>query len=172
MRRAKTLFAASLLALGATMLEPALAASSGPSTRAESPRPTPTTDAEKAREADFEKAEYLIKADKCDEAIPLLKNVVAGNARDADALNYLGFCHRKTGMLKESLAYYEQALAVNPKHKGAHEYLGELYLRMGDLPKAEGQLAILKGLCPSGCEELEDLEADIEDFKANGGKLP
>ena len=53
MRRAKTLFAASLLALGATTLEPALAASSGPSTRAESPRPTPTTDAEKAREADF-----------------------------------------------------------------------------------------------------------------------
>jgi CheY-like chemotaxis protein len=127
---------------------------------------------QKAREADYEKAEYLIKADKCEEAIPLLKGVVADNPKDADALNFLGFCHRKTGKLKESLAYYEQALAVNPTHKGAHEYLGELYLRMGDLPKAEGQLKILQGLCPSGCEELEDLEADIADFKANGGKLP
>ena len=85
MRRAKTLFAASLLALGATTLEPALAASSGPSTRAESPRPTPTTDAEKAREADFEKAEYLIKADKCDEAIPLL----AEKTGNPDALIYV-----------------------------------------------------------------------------------
>jgi tetratricopeptide (TPR) repeat protein len=172
MRLARTLLATGLLALGTLVAGTALGAGSGPSTRAESPRPTPSTEAEKAREADFEKAEYLIKADQCAEAIPLLKNVVDGYARDADALNYLGFCHRKTGKLKESLAYYEQALAVNPKHKGAHEYLGELYLRMGDLPKAEGQLEILKGLCPSGCEELEDLEADIEDFKANGGKLP
>ena len=38
----------------------------------------------------------------------------------------------------------ERALGVNPKHKGAHEYLGEHYLRMGDLPKAEGQLKILQ----------------------------
>ena len=41
-------------------------------------------------DGDFDKAEYLIKADKCEEAIPLLQQVVATNARDADALNYLG----------------------------------------------------------------------------------
>jgi len=172
MRVAFTALTTGALALAALTIPAALAAPSGPSTRAESPRPAPQTANQQAREADYEKAEYLIKADKCEEAIPLLKGVVADNAKDADALNFLGFCHRKTGKLKESLAYYEQALAVNPKHKGAHEYLGELYLRMGDLPKAEGQLKILKELCPSGCEELEDLEADIADFKANGGKLP
>jgi tetratricopeptide (TPR) repeat protein len=135
------------------------------------PPPSPSKPKDQARETDFEKAEYLIKGDKCDEAIPLLQSVVADNPRDADAWNYLGFCARKLGRKEEALGYYQKALAINPKHKGAHEYLGELYLMMGDLVKAEEQLAILKGLCPSGCEELEDLEADIADFKANGGKL-
>lgn len=147
----------------------ALAASSGgPTPRPDVPRPQPSPSKPKdqARESDFEKAEYLIKADKCDEAIPLLQSVVADNPRDADAWNYLGFCHRKMGKLQEALGYYERALKVNPKHKGANEYLGELYLMMNDLPKAEQQLAVLKGLCPSGCEELEDLEADIADYKA------
>lgn len=92
---------------------------------------------------------------------------MADNGRDADALNYLGFCHRKLGKYPEALSYYQRALSVNPKHKGANEYLGELYLLMKNLPKAEEQLAILKGLCPAGCEELEDLEADIADYKAS-----
>lgn len=140
----------------------------GPTPRIETPRPSPAkgNKKEEARETDFQKAEYLIKGDKCDEAIPLLQKVVADNPRDADAWNYLGFCSRKLGKKEEALGYYQKALALNPKHKGAHEYLGELYLQMGDLPKAEEQLAILKGLCPQGCEELEDLEADIADYKA------
>ncbi len=148
---------------------PAVSAPSGPAPRTEMPRPSTQTGTKKEqeRETDFQKAEYLIKADKCDEAIPILKNVVADNGRDADALNYLGFCHRKLGKYPEALSYYQRALTVNHKHKGANEYLGELYLLMKNLPKAEEQLAILKGLCPAGCEELEDLEADIADYKAN-----
>lgn len=151
-----------------------LAAGSGPAPRTEVPRPAPQPGnaKQKAAESDFDKAEYLIKADKCDEAIPLLQHVVADNGRDADALNYLGFCHRKLGKYPEALGFYKRALTVNPKHKGANEYLGELYLRMGDMAKAEEQLTVLRGLCPSGCEELEDLEADIADTKANGGKFP
>jgi tetratricopeptide (TPR) repeat protein len=77
---------------------------------------------------------------------------------------------RKLGKLPESLGYYQRALAINPSHKGANEYLGELYLMMKDLPKAEAQLALLKGICPGGCEELEDLEADIADYKSAGGR--
>lgn len=128
------------------------------------------TKKEQARETDFEKAEYLIKGEKYDEAIPLLQKVVADNPRDADAWNYLGFAARKLGRKEEALGYYQRALGVNASHKGANEYLGELYLQMGNLPKAEEQLTKLKTLCPSGCEELEDLEADVADFKA--GKLP
>ena len=44
---------------------------------------------------------------------------------------------------------------------GAREYLGELYVETGDLPKARDQLAVLEKLCPQGCEEREDLEQAI-----------
>lgn len=160
---------AAVSAAGLFAAEAFAAAGGGPTPRIETPRPSPSPSNKKqqARETDFQKAEYLIKGDKCEEAIPLLKNVVADNGRDADAWNYLGFCSRKLGNKEEALGYYQRALAVDPKHKGANEYLGELYLMMGDLAKAEQQLAILKGLCPNGCEELEDLEADIADYKAN-----
>lgn len=166
------ILAAALVSGAAAQL--AFAAGSSPAPRTEIPRPSaaPGNTKQKAAESDFDKAEYMIKADKCDEAVPLLQHVVADNARDADALNYLGYCHRKMGKYPEALGYYQKALTVNPKHKGANEYLGELYLRMGDMPKAEAQLTVLKGLCPQGCEELEDLQADITDTKANGGKFP
>lgn len=174
MKISRTLISsATAVALALTSM-PVWAAPSGPTPRTETPRPQPQpgNPQQQARESDFEKAEYLIKADKCDEAIPLLQGVIADNGRDTDALNYLGFCHRKLGKYPEALGFYQRALAIHPDHKGANEYLGELYLRMNDLPKAEQQLAILKRICPKGCEELEDLEADIADYKANGGKLP
>ena len=139
--------------------------------RTETPRPSTSPSSkpnakEQARETDFQKAEYMIKAEKYDEAIPLLKSVVADNPRDADAWNYLGFASRKLGKNDDALGYYQKALTIDPKHKGAHEYLGELHLQMSNLAKAEEQFTILKGLCPSGCEELEDLEADITDYKS------
>lgn len=159
------------LAMGAFVASTALAApGGGPSPSPELPRPDPSKGKnrkkEEARETDFQKAEYLIKGERYEEAIPLLKGVVADNPRDADAWNYLGFCTRKLLRNEESLGYYQKALAIAPNHKGANEYLGELYLQMGDLPKAEAQLAKLKTICPTGCEELEDLEADIADYKS------
>jgi tetratricopeptide (TPR) repeat protein len=143
------------------------AASSGGSVPQPSmPRPTPTSPAQQQNENDFSKAEYLIKAERYDEAIPLLQNVVAKNGRDADAWNYLGFASRKLGKTTEALDYYQKALAIDPKHKGAHEYLGELYLLMKDPAKAQEQLTILKGLCTGGCNEVDDLEQAIADYKA------
>lgn len=148
----------------------AVAAPGGGSPSIEIPRPTPSGPnkaKQQARETDFQEAEYLIKAEKFEEAIPLLQKVVADNPRDADAWNYLGFATRKLGRNDESLGYYQKALSISPNHKGATEYLGELYLKMKNLPKAEEQLVKLKALCPKSCEELEDLEADIADYKAS-----
>lgn len=163
-RIALSLTAAAALAVVGTSAQ---AAPSGGSTpRIETPRPAPSSKKEEARETDFQKAEYMIKAEQYAEAIPLLQKVVADNPRDADAWNYLGFASRKTGKLDEALGYYEKALKLDPRHKGAHEYLGELYLMMKNLPKAEEQLTILKGICAANCEEVEDLEADIADYKA------
>lgn len=164
----KTILTLAAMSVTGLFTAAAMAAPGGGSVPSiEAPRPKTTNKKEEARETDFQKAEYLVKGEKYEEAIPLLQKVVADNPRDADAWNYLGFCSRKLDKKEDALGYYQKALALNPKHKGAHEYLGELYLMMNDLAKAEEQLAILKGLCPGGCEELEDLEADIADYKAN-----
>lgn len=161
-----------ILAASIAVLTPldASANPSGPAPRIEVPRQQPSSKKEEQRETDFQKAEYMIKGEQYAEAIPILQKVVADNPRDTDAWNYLGFAARKLGRKEEALGYYQKALALDSKHKGANEYLGELYLMMNDLQKAEAQLAILKGICGTNCEEVEDLEADIADYKAAQAK--
>ena len=79
----------------------------------------------------------------------------------ADVYNLMGFSLRKTGDYKQAHTFYRKALDFDPEHKGALEYLGELYVETGQLEKARENVALLKKLCPGGCEELADLEAAI-----------
>lgn len=115
--------------------------------------------------AEYETAVKAIDAGRYEDAVTLLENVVTQQPKNADALNYLGFAHRKLGQTDKSLFYYQSALQNDPNHKGAREYLGELYLQMGDLPKAEEQLATLARLCPAGCPERSELTAAIAKAK-------
>jgi cytochrome c-type biogenesis protein CcmH/NrfG len=92
---------------------------------------------------------------------------LAEDTQQADVYNLLGFTLRKTGDFKTSLTYYTKALELQPDHKAAREYLGELYVETGNLAKAKEQLAILAKLCPSGCEEREDLQKAISAKSAN-----
>ncbi|MBV9078122.1 MAG: tetratricopeptide repeat protein [Methylobacteriaceae bacterium] len=98
-------------------------------------------------------------------ALQELRDLAEDN-QDANVYNLLGFTLRKTGDVRTSLSYYTKALELDPKHKAAREYLGELFVETGDLAKAREQLAILAQLCPSGCEERADLEQAIA-AKAN-----
>lgn len=84
-------------------------------------------------------------------------------AASADWHNLMGYTLRKqaTPQLAEAEAEYLQALRIDPHHRGANEYLGELYVMKGDLPKARERLAVLEKLCPSGCEQREDLQKAI-----------
>ena len=91
---------------------------------------------------------------------------LAEDNRQADVYNLMGYTLRKTGDYKTSLTYYTKALELQPDHKAAREYLGELYVETGEMAKAEEQVSSLKQLCPSGCEELEDLQ---ELIAAKGG---
>ena len=59
--------------------------------------------------------------------------------------------------------YYNEALRIDPKHRGALEYSGELYLMMGDLPKAEERLTRLDKVCVLSCAEYRDLKKAIAD---------
>ena len=86
--------------------------------------------------------------------------------QQADVYNLMGYTLRKTGDYRTSLTYYTKALELQPDHKAAREYLGELYVETGEMAKAEEQVSSLKQLCPSGCEELEDLQNAIA---AKGG---
>src|ERR1700737_2682544 len=83
---------------------------------------------------------------------------LADDVQHADVYNLLGFTLRKTGDFKTSLTYYTKAIEMQPEHKAAREYLGELYVETGNIEKAKEQLAILAKLCPGGCEERKDLQ--------------
>jgi predicted Zn-dependent protease len=110
-------------------------------------------------------AKKLVDAQQYQEAIPLLRQLVAENPADADSLNLLGFSHRKLGQESEALGYYKKALATMPNHLGANEYLGELYLEMKNLPMAEERLTVLQKAC-GNCQEFSELKEKIADYKA------
>jgi len=85
----------------------------------------------------------------------------------ADLYNLLGFCLRKAGDYPQAYSFYRKALDYDPEHKGALEYLGELYVETGQIEKARENVALLRKLCPQGCEELEDLERAVAGAKVN-----
>ncbi len=80
----------------------------------------------------------------------------------ADILNYKGFASRRLGRYDAALAYYNEALALDPNHLGVNEYLGELYLQMGRVDDARRQLARLDDLCAYGCAQREELARWID----------
>ena len=115
---------------------------------------------------DYSMALRLIHHEKYGDAIPYLERALERRPHDADVLNYLGYTERMINNYQLSLSYYQKALTEDPDHKGAHEYLGELYLNMHDLTSAQGQLAELVRLCPDSCDERDALTKAIADYQA------
>ena len=110
---------------------------------------------------DYKGAVKLIAAEKYREAIAPLKSAEKSAQNDADIQNLLGFVHRKTGRLDAANRYYQRALEINPKHKGALEYQGELFLMRGDKVSANDNLAKLEKICWLGCSEYNELKKAI-----------
>lgn len=106
----------------------------------------------------------LIKAENYLDAISKLKKAEQSAKDDADIQNLLGFSYRKSGNLDEAAKHYDKALGLDPKHKGALEYQGELFLMLGDKAAAEDNLEKLDKICWLGCEELDELRTAIEKF--------
>jgi tetratricopeptide (TPR) repeat protein len=107
----------------------------------------------------------LIEEQKYQQAIDKLDKALADEPEDADLLNLVAFSHRKLDRFEMALDYYLKALAIEPEHRGANEYLGELYLQLGDLEKAEERLAVLDDACFFGCDEYDELEEAIEAYR-------
>ena len=100
-------------------------------------------------------------------ALGHLTKAVQEMPNDADAQSMLGYSYRKLGTFDKSMEHYQRALKIDSNHRSAHEYLGELYLDMNQLPNAEKQLAALKKACPffGKCEEYDDLKKAVDAYK-------
>jgi tetratricopeptide (TPR) repeat protein len=154
MKHLSPLLAALLLAT--TCLGTAQAADSAPSPAAADP---------------LASARALIADNKWAAAIAELDRVDSKGS--ADWNNLMGYSHRKARSPDYAAAerYYDAALALNPRHRGALEYSGELFLMLGELPRAEQRLAALDKECFLPCSEYTDLKNAITRFKANGNRV-
>lgn len=124
-----------------------------------------TDETPKSAATDFDAVRTLLDAQKFDEALPALRQIDQQSPNNPDVLNLIGFSLRKTGKMEEALDYYNRALALNPQHRGANEYLGELYLETKQPEKAKERLEVLRQAC-GDCEELEDLQTQINQYAA------
>ena len=143
---------------------PAVADGGGGGTGATSTTPARPEDPQ------YTAAVKAIKANEYAKAIPQLQGVVSRDDKNADAYNWLAYATRKTGDPAASLPLYQKALAIDPKHKGAHEYIGEAYLMLDNLPKAKEHLGTLNSLCLITCGEYRDLKRAVDAYEKSGGK--
>lgn len=116
--------------------------------------------------AQFKAAKTLIKNKDFAVALPLLQQETKQNVNNADAWNLTGYAARHLDQFALSETAYKKALAIDPKHEGALEYMGELYLKLDQPEKAEALLARLDKLCFFNCAERDDLKQAIADYKA------
>jgi Flp pilus assembly protein TadD len=115
-------------------------------------------------------ARVLIQKKQWSAAVDELKRL--NDTGSADWNNLMGYSLRKGSPPDHAGAerFYDAALRIDPNHRGALEYSGELYLITGDLPKAEQRLAALDKACTLPCEEYTDLKKAVARYKANGNK--
>ena len=117
------------------------------------------------KDTEWEKAKTAIARKDWAAAQAVLEPYTAANPRSADGFNLLGYSLRNQKKYDDSLVAYKQALSLDPKHKGAHEYIGMAYIQMGQLDKAKEHLASLDKICPFSCEEYRDLKKAIAEVK-------
>jgi len=115
-----------------------------------------TMPAQNAQLDDFAAGKKAMEAKNWAQAVSSFSKVVAQSPKNADAYNYLGYSSRWLGKYDEAFAAYGKALALDPQHKGALQYSGIAYLKTGQKPQAEAQLARLQAICAS-CEETGEL---------------
>jgi Flp pilus assembly protein TadD len=141
------------LALGTISAVPAFAAD------------TVETPVRTAANPDYVAGKAAVDAKNWKAAIDSLSKAAARDAGNADVQTLLAYSYRHAGQYKEAFDHYNEALRLDPRHRGAHAYMGEAYLLTNDLPRAEEHLAALNKLCVFSCEEYTELKQSIEAYK-------
>jgi tetratricopeptide (TPR) repeat protein len=134
--------------------------------------PICTTMASVASDADWAQLDPDLKAGKKElgaenwnAAVAAFELAALRDPTNADIQNYIGYAYRRLRQLGPAIGHYQQALILNPRHRSAHEHLGEAYLVLGESAKAEQRLAALENLCLIPCEEYEDLKRAIAAYR-------
>ena len=145
-----------VLALGLLLVRPQVSAMDTPEPKAQIENPNMIAGRKALEAKDFMAA------------VGHFTKAVEEEPKNADAHSMLGYGYRKQGTFDKSMDYYQRALKLDSNHRGAHEYLGELYLDMNQVENAEKQLAALKRACPwfGKCEEYDDLKKAVDEYKA------
>jgi tetratricopeptide (TPR) repeat protein len=114
---------------------------------------------------DFKAGKRALAAADWNGAIAAFERAALRDPLNADIQNYIGYSYRRLRQLGPAIGHYQQALMLNPRHRSAHEHLGEAYLVLGELTKAEQHLAALENLCLLPCQEYDDLKRAIAAYK-------
>jgi Tfp pilus assembly protein PilF len=98
----------------------------------------------------------------------ILRDALAANPANADYHNLYAYSIRKGANPDMSLVFkhYNEALRIDPKHRGAHEYIGEAYLMVDNLAKAKEHLGLLDRLCFFPCQEYTELKRAVSAYEA------
>jgi len=101
-------------------------------------------------------------------AAAIVRDAAAKTLGNADYHNLYAYAVRKGTNPNMDLVFqeYNEALRINPKHRGAHEYIGEAYLMVGNLAKAKEHLGQLDKLCFFPCGEYTDLKKAVAEYEA------
>ena len=133
---------------------------------------TPKPEPEKPKDPAMEQARDAISKQDWGKAQGILREAVARNPQDANYHNLYAYSMRKGPNPAMDLVFrhYNEALRIDPKHRAAHEYLGEAYLMSGTVPKAKEHLAQLDKLCTFGCEEFTKLKKEVAAYEQQHAK--
>ena len=115
---------------------------------------------------DYSAGVAALRAGDAGAALPRLVQALKRFPDNANLHNELGFAYRNAKQMDKAFEHYRRALDINPQHRSAHEYIGEAYLMVGNLPAAERHLASLRRICLLPCEEMRDLEQAITAYRA------
>ena len=128
---------------------------------------TDTPKPEPKKDAVLEAARSAVQQKNWVQAQAVLQQGILLNAQNADYHNLYAYSIRKGANPSMNLVFkhYNEALRLDPAHRGAHEYIGEAYLMVGNLPKAKEHLGALDRLCLLPCAEYSDLKKAVAEFE-------
>jgi Flp pilus assembly protein TadD len=141
-----------------------------PGTDAEAASTKDNSSSASSKGASFERGQQAFRDGDWEGAVKYFKKTVSDDAKNAEAYNLMGYSYRRLGKADPAFDAYAKALNLDPRHRGANEYLGETYLLVGDVDKANAQLALLKDLCGNQCRETVKLKKAIARYNASADK--